>query len=209
MCPNYGKPSCCGVFYWLDPETCERGKELLPDMHKRIMRMEDDIYWFNRREKSLKDELFEYKKRENSLESVTMDCKRRERNLEVELINCNRREQHLEMELHSYKLKLREYDQLAKKRHIKCLADLVDLAAVDTFAEVEVDIEMEFEVEADVEGGFPVALACEAVLTAVFLDWELFFAPVALSCEEVLAATVGYLGGFLEVLGPATGADMD
>ncbi|KAG8367251.1 hypothetical protein BUALT_Bualt16G0053100 [Buddleja alternifolia] len=209
MCPNYGKPSYCGVFDWLDPEICERGKELLPDMHKRIMRMEDDIYWFNRREKILKDELLEYKKRENSLEYVIMDCKRRERNLEAELIDCNRREQHLEMELHSYKLKLREYDQLAKKRHIKCLAYLVDLAAVDSFAEVEVDIEMEFEVKADVEGGFLVALTCEAVFTAVLLDWEPFFAPVALECEEVLAATIGYLGGFQKVLRPATGADMD
>ncbi|KAG8387983.1 hypothetical protein BUALT_Bualt02G0077800 [Buddleja alternifolia] len=84
-CPNYGKPSYCGVFVWLDPDICERGRELLPKMHRTIMRLEDEIYWFKRRENCLKDELIEYQKREKSLESIVIDCKRIENNLRAEI----------------------------------------------------------------------------------------------------------------------------
>ncbi|KAG8374169.1 hypothetical protein BUALT_Bualt11G0102900 [Buddleja alternifolia] len=97
---------------WTDQNRAEVSE--MPKLWE-IMRLEDEIYWFKRRENCLKDELIEYQKREKSLESIVIDCKRiennlraeiadfrrKERNLETEIMDCNKREELLEQELHS------------------------------------------------------------------------------------------------------------
>ncbi|KAI8019735.1 hypothetical protein LOK49_LG04G01831 [Camellia lanceoleosa] len=60
-CPNYGKNGACGFFYWYDPPTCPRGRQVLPklvdkvasleEMVTEIARLKEDVQTYHRRQK--------------------------------------------------------------------------------------------------------------------------------------------------------------
>ncbi|GFP87700.1 hypothetical protein PHJA_000913700 [Phtheirospermum japonicum] len=42
-CPKYGTNGYCEIFIWLDGEMCERSKQIIPGLLKKIDKLEDEI----------------------------------------------------------------------------------------------------------------------------------------------------------------------
>ncbi|GFP80426.1 hypothetical protein PHJA_000186000 [Phtheirospermum japonicum] len=56
-CPKYGTNGYCGIFIWLDGEMCERSKQIIPGLLKKIDKFEDEINECKINEKKLEAEL--------------------------------------------------------------------------------------------------------------------------------------------------------